>query len=93
MKAEEEALREKEKAAKLAEELQLAADAQKQVWAQERKARRRAPSDATTVVGDTLTETFNEDMEMNGLQFNSVKYYHPKNGAWSRLSFHEVDID
>ncbi|KAF9267032.1 hypothetical protein L218DRAFT_920740 [Marasmius fiardii PR-910] len=79
LKAEEEARREKEKAFKLAEELQLAADAQKQMWAQERKTRRRAPSDATTVVGDTLTETFNEDMEMDGVHFSSIKYYHPRN--------------
>ncbi|KAG7085469.1 hypothetical protein E1B28_003030 [Marasmius oreades] len=79
LKAEAEARREKEKALKLAEELRLEADAQKQMWAQEKKTRRRAPSDATTVVGDTLTETFNDNMEMDGVQFNSIKYYHPRN--------------
>uniref|UniRef100_A0A0W0FQ29 non-specific serine/threonine protein kinase n=1 Tax=Moniliophthora roreri TaxID=221103 RepID=A0A0W0FQ29_MONRR len=82
LKAEEEALRAKEKEAQLAEELRIAEDAQKQILANERKTRRRAPSDATTVVvGDTLTETFGEEMEMNGVHFNTVKYYHPRNNC------------
>ncbi|EEB97933.1 hypothetical protein MPER_02650, partial [Moniliophthora perniciosa FA553] len=80
LKAEEDALRAKEREAQLAEELRKAEDAQRQIIENERKTRRRAPSDATTVVvGDTLTETFGEEMEMNGVHFNTVKYYHPRN--------------
>jgi translation initiation factor 2-alpha kinase 4 len=74
---------------KLAQELneQIKADAQKQQLAKERqyKARKRANSEATEVPvsGDTPTETFNEEMEINGVRFNTVKIFHPRIGEYT----------
>jgi len=50
---------------------------------EEFKARNRAYSESTAVpvAGDTLTETFNLEIEVNGLRFSTVKLFHPRNGA------------
>ena len=74
---------------KLAQELneQIKADAQKQQLAKERqyKARKRANSEATEVPvsGDTPTETFSQEMEINGVRFNTVKIFHPRIGEYT----------
>lgn len=51
---------------------------------QQHKARRRANSEATEVPpifsADTMTEAFQE-MEMNGIRFNTVKLFHPRPGV------------
>ena len=49
---------------------------------EEFKARNRAYSESTAVpvASDTLTETFDNEMEVNGLRFDTVKLFHPKNG-------------
>ncbi|KAG1764160.1 kinase-like domain-containing protein [Suillus placidus] len=82
---EEEAEREFELASQRAEELQeqIQADAQKHMLAKEmqyKAARRRAQSDATEVPssGDTLTESFPNEIEFRGVRFNAVKMFHPR---------------
>ncbi|KIL60768.1 hypothetical protein M378DRAFT_906708 [Amanita muscaria Koide BX008] len=75
--------REQERAAKEAEKIQaqIKEDAMRQLLAREEfKARHRANSESTAVpvAGDTLTESFDE-MEVNGLRFNTVKLFHPRN--------------
>ncbi|KAG2338792.1 hypothetical protein BDR05DRAFT_984599 [Suillus weaverae] len=82
---EEEAEREFELASQRAEELQeqIQADAQKHILAKEmqyKAARRRAQSDATEVPssGDTLTESFPNEIEFRGVRFNAVKMFHPR---------------
>ncbi|KAG1724557.1 kinase-like domain-containing protein [Suillus lakei] len=82
---EEEAEREFELAAQRAEELQeqIQADAQRHMLAKEmqyKAARRRAQSDATEVPssGDTLTESFPNEIEFRGVRFNAVKMFHPR---------------
>ncbi|KAF8170288.1 kinase-like domain-containing protein [Mycena galopus ATCC 62051] len=75
---------ENERAAKLALELEAAikADAQRQQLAKEReyKARKRANSEATEVPvgGDTPTESFNEAVVVDGVQFHAVNIFHPQ---------------
>ncbi|KAJ6593628.1 kinase-like domain-containing protein [Mycena capillaripes] len=75
---------ETQRAAQLAQELEAAikADAQKQQLAKEReyKARKRASSEATEVPfdGDTPTESFNEVVVVDGVQFHAVKIFHPR---------------
>ncbi|KAJ3517042.1 hypothetical protein NLJ89_g752 [Agrocybe chaxingu] len=82
----EEAQLEEERARQAAQVLdeQIQADAMRQMLAREQqyKARRRANSEATEVpqiLGETETptETF-QDMEMNGVKFNTVKLFHPR---------------
>jgi translation initiation factor 2-alpha kinase 4 len=48
-------------------------------------ARRRAQSDATEVPssGDTLTESFPNEIEFRGVRFNAVKMFHPRKGVFS----------
>lgn len=48
-------------------------------------ARRRAQSDATEVPssGDTLTESFRNEIEFRGVRFNAVKMFHPRKGVFS----------
>ncbi|KAG2365174.1 kinase-like domain-containing protein [Suillus spraguei] len=82
---EEEAEREFELAAQRAEELQeqIQADTQRHMLAKEmqyKAARRRAQSDATEVPssGDTLTESFPNEIEFRGVRFNTVKMFHPR---------------
>ncbi|KAG2137935.1 kinase-like domain-containing protein [Suillus clintonianus] len=82
---EKEAEREFELAAQRAEELQeqIQADAQRHMLAKEmqyKAARRRAQSDATEVPssGDTLTESFPDEIEFRGVRFNAVKMFHPR---------------
>lgn len=85
-RAAEEAELELQKAAQLAERLneQIKVDAQRQQLAKERqyKARKRANSEATEVPGsaDTSTESFGQEMEMDGVRFNTVKIFHPRRG-------------
>ncbi|KII86233.1 hypothetical protein PLICRDRAFT_114396 [Plicaturopsis crispa FD-325 SS-3] len=61
---------------------QVLADTQRQQNAKTQlyKARKRAESDATAVpsAGDTPTETFNEELEVAGVRFRSVKIFHPR---------------
>ncbi|KAF8626502.1 hypothetical protein AX14_011471 [Amanita brunnescens Koide BX004] len=76
--------REKERAAREAEELQaqIKEDAMRQLLAREEfKARNRAFSESTAVpiAGDTLTETFNNEIRVNDLRFTTVKLFHPRN--------------
>ncbi|KAJ7760657.1 kinase-like domain-containing protein [Mycena maculata] len=72
------------RAAKLAQELEAAvkADAQRQQLAKERqyKARKRANSEATEVPvgGDTPTESFSEAVVVDGVQFHTVRIFHPQ---------------
>jgi translation initiation factor 2-alpha kinase 4 len=49
---------------------------------QYKAARRRAQSDATEVPssGDTLTESFPNEIEFRGVRFNAVKMFHPRKG-------------
>ena len=51
---------------------------------EEFKARNRAFSESTAVpiAGDTLTETFDTEMEVSGLRFTTVKLFHPRNGTF-----------
>jgi hypothetical protein len=63
---------------------QIKADAERQQLAKERqyRARKRANSETTEVpvAGDTPTETFSQEMEINGVRFNTVKIFHPRIG-------------
>ena len=49
------------------------------------RSRRRGMSDATQVpmspISDTPTETFLNDIEWEGVAFNTVKLFHPRKGA------------
>ena len=74
----------------LAEELsvQIKEDTlrQKLELEQIQQSRRRGMSDATQVpmspvLGDTPTETFANDIEWDGVVFNTVKLFHPRKGA------------
>lgn len=94
---EAEAERQSELAARVAEQLQeqLQADAQKHIIAKEmqyKAARRRAQSDATEApsVGDTLTESFNTEIEFRGIRFNAVKMFHPRKGLFILLIYFRV---
>lgn len=83
---------EQERAAQRAEELheELRADAERQQCEREafQKARRRAMSDATEMppseeVADvTPIETFQEEIQWQGVSFMSVKLFHPQKGAF-----------
>lgn len=82
-------MEELEKATKRAQELeeQLMLDAAKQQLARERehKARKRANSEATEVPvsSEYPTESFAEEIEFQGIHFDTVKYFHPRNGILS----------
>ncbi|KAJ7488435.1 kinase-like domain-containing protein [Mycena latifolia] len=75
---------ETERAAKIAQELEAAvrADAQRQQIAKEQqyKARQRASSEATEVPvgGDMQTESFSEEISVDGVRFHGVKLFHPQ---------------
>ncbi|KAF9527861.1 other/PEK/GCN2 protein kinase [Crepidotus variabilis] len=81
----EEAERAEEIANRAAQELdeQIQADAMRQLMAKEQqfKARRRANSESTEVPptfnAESITESF-QDMDMNGVKFNTVKLFHPR---------------
>ncbi|KAF8345771.1 kinase-like domain-containing protein [Amanita rubescens] len=80
----EDLAREQERVAREAEALQaqIKEDAMRQLLAREEfKARNRAYSESTAVpvAGDTLTETFSVEIEVNGLRFSTVKLFHPRN--------------
>ncbi|KAF9457367.1 kinase-like domain-containing protein [Collybia nuda] len=83
-RAAEEAEREQERAAKLAmeREEQFKEEAMRQLLAREQqyKARKRANSEATEmpISGDTMTETFAQEVNINGVSFNTVKLFHPR---------------
>ncbi|KIK54868.1 hypothetical protein GYMLUDRAFT_206162 [Collybiopsis luxurians FD-317 M1] len=84
-KAEALALEEAEKATKRAQELeeQLLLNAMMQQQAREReyKARKRANSEATEVPmsSEYPTESFSDEIEFQGIRFDTVKYFHPRN--------------
>jgi translation initiation factor 2-alpha kinase 4 len=63
-------------------EAAIKADAQRQQLAKEReyKARKRANSEATEVPvgGDTPTESFSEPVVVDGVQFHTVRTFHPQ---------------
>jgi len=90
----EEAEREEERANRAAQELdeQIQADAMRQLMVKEQqhKARKRANSEATEVPfmgdGDLPTEMFGHEMDINGVQFNAVKLFHPRSGKKKILS-------
>ncbi|KDQ55382.1 hypothetical protein JAAARDRAFT_37399 [Jaapia argillacea MUCL 33604] len=75
---------ERQKASQLAQRLneEIQADAQRQQAEKEKfvRARKRAESDATEVpsAGDTPTESFSSELEVQGVRFNSVKLFHPR---------------
>ena len=75
-----------ERARQLAEAFneQIRLDAERQQAERQKfKARDRAPSDATEVPSsseDTLTQSFDCLLEINGLQFQTVKMFHPHKG-------------
>ena len=93
----EEAEREEERANRAAQELdeQIQADAMRQLMVKEQqyKARKRANSEATEVPfmgeGDfqVPTEVFGQEMEIDGVQFNAVKLFHPRSGKTLFFSF------
>lgn len=64
---------------------------------QQFKARRRANSESTEVPPTfnvdpiNITESF-QDMEMNGVGFNTVKLFYPRSGALLVLHFDELMI-
>jgi translation initiation factor 2-alpha kinase 4 len=77
---EEEAKREQEQAAREEEAIQaqIKEDAMRQLLAREEfKARNRANSESTAVpmAGDTMIETFDNEMEANSLKFNTVRLF------------------
>lgn len=47
------------------------------------KGRNRANSESTEVPtwGDTPTESFDEEIEVDGVRFRSVKVFHPRKGT------------
>ncbi|TFK64222.1 kinase-like protein [Pluteus cervinus] len=83
-KAEEEARREAELAERRARELedQIREDALRQqlLREQQSKSRKRANSEATEVppTSDALTETFPQEVELDGVRFNTVRIFHPR---------------
>ncbi|KAF8920390.1 hypothetical protein CPB85DRAFT_1429191 [Mucidula mucida] len=87
LRADQEAAEEAERQARLAEEFdnQIKADAQKQQLAKEMqvRARQRAGSEATEVPlsGDIPTETFERDIEMDGVRFSTVRFFHPRDAC------------
>jgi eukaryotic translation initiation factor 2-alpha kinase 4 len=66
---------------------QIKADAERQQLAKEKqdRARKRAQSDATEMppLGDTFTESFNQEISFNGVSFSTVKIFHPRTGTRS----------
>lgn len=90
-RAAEEATREAERAEQRARELneQIRVDAlrQQMVKEQQYRARKRANSEATEVPAswDTLTETFHEEIDVNGVRFNTVKIFYPRTGVSPRF--------
>ncbi|KAJ3758340.1 kinase-like domain-containing protein [Lentinula raphanica] len=84
-KAEADALEEREKEIKHAQELeeQLKLDSARQQVVREReyKARKRASSEATEVPlsSEYPTESFASEIEFQGIHFDTVKYFHPRN--------------
>ncbi|KAJ3727200.1 kinase-like domain-containing protein [Lentinula guzmanii] len=84
-KAEALALEELEKETKHAQELdeQLKLDSARQQVAREReyRARKRASSEATEVPlsSEYPTESFADEIEFQGIRFDTVKYFHPRN--------------
>lgn len=68
---------------KLAREFDADVQKQQQLAREQHRTRQRANSEATEVPdsSDTPTETFDEDIEMNGIHFNTVKFFHRRNGT------------
>ena len=96
----EEAEREKDRAAKAAQELdeQVQADhAMRQLIAREQQHkanRKRTNSEATAVpmLSDTPVETFSQEVEVGEVFFNTVKLFHPRTGECVFLSFFAVKL-
>lgn len=65
-------------------EEQFKEEAMRQLLAREQqyKARKRANSEATEMPmsGDTMTESFPQEVNINGVTFNTVKLFHPRAG-------------
>lgn len=80
-KAKEEQEREQERANKLAKEIEekYEADALRMLLASQNSRRKRANSEATEVPGDIPTETFDDGFTVNGMRYDTVKYFHPRN--------------
>lgn len=94
----EDLLREQERAEREAEALQaqIKEDAMRHILAREEfKARSRAYSESTAVpvAGDTLTETFNREIEVNGLRFSTVKLFYPRNDGLGTVYLAEPVCD
>lgn len=53
------------------------------------KARKRANSESTMIPypGDTMTESFPHNVEVDGVTFNTVRLFHPRQGMYPLL-FH-----
>ena len=68
----------------------MRADAQRQQLEREKfKARQRAQSDATEVppsTEDILTQSFDVEIEVDGICFNVVKLFHPLKGGQRLIS-------
>ncbi|SJL11916.1 uncharacterized protein ARMOST_15330 [Armillaria ostoyae] len=79
--AEREAMERKQRMDRLAREFDADVQKQQQLAREQHRTRHRANSEATEVPdsSDTPTETFDEDIEMNGIHFNTVKFFHPRN--------------
>jgi len=80
---------EAEKAAKVAQDKEemFKEEAMRQLLAREQqyRARKRANSEATEtpMSGDTMTESFPHAVEINGVSFDTVKLFHPRQGSSS----------
>lgn len=75
---------------------QIQEDVMRQMLEREQnRARRRANSEATEVplLGDTPTETFNHEVEIEGVRFHTVKLFHPRNGTWNLSIIYDVLSD
>ncbi|KAK0506828.1 kinase-like domain-containing protein, partial [Armillaria luteobubalina] len=91
--AEREAMEKKQRMDKLAREFDADVQKQQQLAREQHRTRQRANSEATEVPdsSDTPTETFDEDVEMNGIHFNTVKFFHPRNGTHFSLSLYPAN--
>ncbi|KAF8148631.1 kinase-like domain-containing protein [Crassisporium funariophilum] len=101
LKEEEDAEREQELAQQAARELdeQIQADAMRQLLAKEQqyKARKRANSESTEVPpggdGETPTENFGKEMEINGVRFNTVRLFHPRSACLGMVYMADPVVD
>ncbi|KAG7440064.1 Serine/threonine-protein kinase [Guyanagaster necrorhizus] len=78
--AEREAKEREQRLDRLAREFDADVQKQQQLAREQHRTRQRANSETTEVPysDDTPTETFDEDIEMNGVHFDTVKFFHPR---------------